>query len=161
MVTSYERRVEATGAYVKAYRRYCWPVNSLLDLKLAPFHLLASEGAVHGDRDHNWHREILGKLAEQDKEMLVAKLHRILSVEAAEEVSKAVRWWEELTDSCGEGMVVKSLSFIAKSRRGLMQPAVKCRGKEQLRIIYEPKYTELACPVICTSEIVSVARRER
>jgi protein phosphatase len=141
LVASYEQRAEAAEAYVEAYRRYCWPVNSLLDLKLAPFHLLASEGAVYGDKDHTWHMTILGKLAEQDEEMLVATPHRVVNLNAAEEVSKAIQWWEELTESGGEGMVVKPLSFIAKNRRGLIQPAVKCRGKEYLRIIYGPEYT--------------------
>ena len=85
--------------------------------------------------------EILGKLAVQDQEILVATPHRVLSLDAAEEVSKAVQWSEELTESGGEGMVVKPLSFVAKNRRGLIQPAVKCRGKEHLRIIYGPEYT--------------------
>ena len=43
--------------------------------------------------------------------------------------------------SGGEGMVVKPLDFVAKGRRGLAQPAVKCRGREYLRIIYGPEYT--------------------
>ena len=51
-----------------------------------------------------------------------------------------VRWWEELTGRGGEGMVVKPLDFIARSSRGLVQPAVKCRGREYLRIIYGPEY---------------------
>ena len=38
-------------------------------------------------------------------------------------------------------MVVKPLEFVAKGRRGLVQPAVKCRGREYLRIIYGPEYT--------------------
>jgi len=38
-------------------------------------------------------------------------------------------------------MVVKPLDFIAKGRRGIAQPAVKCRGPEYLRIIYGPEYT--------------------
>jgi protein phosphatase len=38
-------------------------------------------------------------------------------------------------------MVVKPLWFIHKGRRGLSQPAVKCRGREYLRIIYGPDYT--------------------
>ena len=40
----------------------------------------------------------------------------------------------------GEGMVVKPLQFVTKSRRGFVQPAVKCRGREYLRIIYRPEY---------------------
>ena len=38
-------------------------------------------------------------------------------------------------------MVVKSLEFVARGPRGLVQPAVKCRGREYLRIIYGPEYT--------------------
>ena len=41
----------------------------------------------------------------------------------------------------GEGMVVKPLGFLHKGRRGPSQPAVKCRGREYLRIIYGPEYT--------------------
>jgi protein phosphatase len=52
-----------------------------------------------------------------------------------------VAWWQELTDAGGEGMVVKPLQFVTRNRRGLVQPAVKCRGKEYLRIIYGPEYT--------------------
>src|SRR5205814_1620375 len=54
---------------------------------------------------------------------------------------EGIRWWEELTGHGGEGMVVKPLDFIARGRRGLAQPAVKCRGREYLRIIYGPEYT--------------------
>jgi protein phosphatase len=39
-------------------------------------------------------------------------------------------------------MVVKPKSFIAKGHRGVVQPAVKCRGQEYLRIIYGPEYTQ-------------------
>src|SRR5206468_9901300 len=52
-----------------------------------------------------------------------------------------VQWWQELTARGGEGMVVKPCDFIAKGQRGLVQPAVKCRGREYLRIIYGPEYT--------------------
>jgi protein phosphatase len=37
--------------------------------------------------------------------------------------------------------VVKPLSFVAKGGRGLVQPALKSRGREYLRIIYGPEYT--------------------
>jgi len=59
----------------------------------------------------------------------------------AESLARATTWWEELTGSGGEGMVVKPLEFIATGRRGLIQPALKCRGREYLRIIYDPEYT--------------------
>jgi protein phosphatase len=64
-------------------------------------------------------------------------------VDLADEDSEraGVAWWEQLTASGGEGMVVKPLSWLARGRRGLVQPAVKCRGREYLRIIYGPEYT--------------------
>lgn len=52
-----------------------------------------------------------------------------------------IRWWEELTAGGGEGMVVKPFDFMARGKRGIVQPAVKCRGREYLRIIYGPEYT--------------------
>ena len=54
---------------------------------------------------------------------------------------EAIRWWEELTGEGGEGMVVKPMDFIASGKRGMVQPAMKCRGAEYLRIIYGPEYT--------------------
>jgi protein phosphatase len=40
----------------------------------------------------------------------------------------------------GEGMVVKPAEFVPIGPGGLLQPAVKCRGREYLRIIYGPEY---------------------
>ena len=60
------------GRFVAAYRQYCWPVNSLADLKLAPFHLLATEGRVHTDKDHLWHMETLAEVCRADPELLLA-----------------------------------------------------------------------------------------
>ncbi len=48
--------------YAAAYRRYCWPVKSLDDYRIAPFHLLATEGAVHMDKTHLWHMAELGRV---------------------------------------------------------------------------------------------------
>jgi protein phosphatase len=141
LVDWYEQRAEMAGAYVEAYRRYCWQVKSLLDLKLAPFHLLAGEGFVHTDKDHQWHMQILGKLAGAGPELLIATPYKVVNLNEQEAVSGAVAWWQELTDAGGEGMVVKPLQFVSRNKRGLVQPAVKCRGKEYLRIIYGPEYT--------------------
>ena len=137
----YRERQEMTGKYVEAYRRYCWPVHSLADLKLAPFHVLASEGAVHTDKDHVWHMKMAARLADADSTFILATPFKV--VELGEESSQveAVAWWEELTSSGGEGMVVKPVEFVGRGRKGMIQPAVKCRGREYLRIIYGPEYT--------------------
>ncbi|HEX7833672.1 MAG TPA: polynucleotide kinase-phosphatase, partial [Thermoanaerobaculia bacterium] len=47
----------------------------------------------------------------------------------------------EMTSRGGEGMVVKPYDFLARGPHGLVQPAVKCRGSEYLRIIYGPEYS--------------------
>ena len=57
-------------------------------------------------------------------------------------VESAVHWWLTLTEGGGEGMVVKPESFIAVNNGSLLQPAVKCRGREYLRIIYGAEYLE-------------------
>jgi polynucleotide kinase-phosphatase len=127
--------------YREAYRRYCWPVRAVDDLKLAPFHLLATEGKVHTDKNHDWHMQALLKVCAADSKLLLATPYRVVPLDEAEAVNQAVRWWEDLTSRGGEGMVVKPLDFIVRGSRGLVQPAVKCRGPEYLRIIYGPEYT--------------------
>ncbi|MCK6626526.1 MAG: hypothetical protein L6R45_15280 [Anaerolineae bacterium] len=36
LLDQYRRRLRQVESYVEAYRRCCWPVQSLADLKLAP-----------------------------------------------------------------------------------------------------------------------------
>lgn len=134
--------------YVRAYQQYCWKVDDVNDLKLAPFHILATEGKVHADKSHAWHMDALRRICEASHtvehgydDLLLATPHRIVDVTDPESQAVGVQWWEELTNAGGEGMVVKPLDFIVRGRRGIAQPAVKCRGREYLRIIYGPEYT--------------------
>jgi protein phosphatase len=137
----YRQRLDMAERYVDAYRVYCWPVESISDLKLAPFHLLASEGAVHANKDHVWHMETLKRMCHADPGLLLATDYTEVDLANSDSVAAAAAWWEQLTAAGGEGMVVKPLTFIHKGRKGLVQPAVKCRGREYLRIIYGPEYT--------------------
>ncbi|HSK65200.1 MAG TPA: hypothetical protein VK893_15205, partial [Pyrinomonadaceae bacterium] len=140
LLERYEERQAAAEKYVDAYRRYCWPVRGLDDLRLAPFHLLATEGSVHTERDHVWHMETLKRMCDADEKLLFATSYMVVDVTDPASEAAGVGWWAGLTGRGGEGMVVKPLDFIARSSRGLVQPAVKCRGKEYLRIIYGPEY---------------------
>ena len=132
-------RLQGVEAYTREYRQYCWPVNSLDDLKLAPFHLLATDDAVHTDKPHTWHMETIGRLCADDGLVLKTPF-RLVMLDDPESREGAVRWWTELTAQGREGMVVKPLDFIATGRRGVTQPAIKCRGPQYLRIIYGPEY---------------------
>ena len=137
----FRQRQDAADLYVEAYRRYCWTVHSLSDLKLAPFHLLASEGHVHAAKDHVWHMETLARICQKDDGLLLQTPFRVIDLTDKVEQDRGIQWWEELTASGGEGMVVKPWDFVSKGRKGLVQPAVKVRGREYLRIIYGPDYT--------------------
>ncbi|ADU73447.1 polynucleotide 3'-phosphatase /polynucleotide 5'-hydroxyl-kinase /polynucleotide 2',3'-cyclic phosphate phosphodiesterase [Acetivibrio thermocellus AD2] len=141
LLQRFTERSEMMQKYVEAYRKYCWPVNSIDDLKLAPFHILATEGKVHSDKNHIWHMDTIAKYCTQDDSLIMATNHILVDVTDAESVDKGIKWWEDLTASGGEGMVVKPYDFIVKNGRELLQPAVKCRGREYLRIIYGPEYT--------------------
>ena len=129
-------------AFSAAYRRYCWPTEGLDGLRLAPFQLLASEQATYHDRDHGWHLALADRLA--DAAPALIQRTRRLRVDTTDpgSVSAGISWWEELTGAGGEGMVVKPHANLAPGRRGLAQPGIKVRGREYLRIIYGPDYTE-------------------
>jgi protein phosphatase len=113
----------------------------LTDLKLAPFHLLATEGHVHADKAHVWHIEELARICRPDPELLLATPYKTVDVTDPASQAEGTGWWTSLTAHGGEGMVVKPLDFVLRGKRGLTQPAVKCRGREYLRIIYGPDYT--------------------
>jgi protein phosphatase len=134
------RRADA-AAFVEAYGRYCWPVSGLQDLKLAPFHVLASEGDVGLVREHRWHLRMAERLAAADPQLILATRHRVVDLSDPDSLAGATAWWQALTDAGGEGMVVKPAGAIARGARGLLQPALKCRGREYLRLIYGPEYT--------------------
>ncbi len=135
---SYKKK--AVSKFIDAYRNYCWDVNSVEDYKLAPFHILATEGAVHVDKDHYWHMENIKEVCLADEKIFRITPYKVVETNNKESVKEAVDWWTKMTDKGGEGMVVKSFDFISYGKEGLLQPAVKCRGSEYLRIIYGPEY---------------------
>jgi protein phosphatase len=137
--TRFVAKAESADRFVAAYRRYCWPVNSLEDLKFAPFFLLASEGKTHFDRNHEWHMRTATELAGGT---LLATPFRIVDLADSNQREAVTSWWLDLTNSGGEGMVVKPFDVLSRGRRYFVQPALKVRGREYLRIIYGPDYLQ-------------------
>ena len=138
------RRAANAFAYRDAYRRYSQPVSGLDGVQLAPFQLLASEGASHLAREHSWHLAVADRLAEAD-EALIRRTRRIeVDLSSPDSEAAATAWWEELTLAGGEGMVVKPIAGLARGTRSLAQPGIKVRGAEYLRIIYGPDYLDPA-----------------
>jgi protein phosphatase len=140
LLERYKKRATALGLYTDAYRRYCWDVKSLDDYRIAPFHILATEGKTWSCENHIWHMETIAKYATGTDPIFMATNHLLIDLLDENSVAVGVKWWESLTESGGEGMVVKPYDFIALKGTELLQPAVKCRGREYLRIIYGPEY---------------------
>jgi protein phosphatase len=129
-------------SFSRVYRRYTWDVKGVGDLRLAPFHLLASHNRVHSAEPHSWHLELLGRLAAADSEVILATSSRDVDLADPDSEARAVEWWTALTERGGEGMVVKPMEFVVRWKNGLVQPALKVRGREYLRLIYGPDYTQ-------------------
>ncbi len=140
MTARLTNRKAQTAAYADAYRSYCWDVETLNDYRIAPFHILASEGAVHMDKSHRWHMETLASLAATGEPVVMATQWREIDLVDQHACSDAIDWWLNHTANSGEGVVVKPMNFICRGHKGLVQPALKSRGKVYLRIIYGPEY---------------------
>ncbi|MCE9561441.1 MAG: polynucleotide kinase-phosphatase [Planctomycetes bacterium] len=138
LLNRFTAKLENADRFVSAYRGYCWPVESVADLKFAPFFLLATEGKLYFDHSHALHMKMLGELA--GGSLLLATPFRIVELADAVQVEAATQWWLDLTNIGGEGMVVKPLDVLSRGKRFFAQPALKVRGREYLRIIYGPDY---------------------
>jgi len=137
-------RAANAGAFSEAYRRYCWPADGLDGIRFAPFQLLATDGEACAGRPHAWHLDIADRLVAADTEMIASTRRIFADTTDPASLAAATAWWEELTAAGGEGMVVKPAASLVRGSRGLLQPGLKVRGREYLRIIYGPDYTEPA-----------------
>ncbi len=136
-------RARAASAFTDAYRRYCWTTDGLDGVRLAPFQILAVQGRSLAALAHDRQLALIDRMVEHDTTGLLGTTRR-LYVDTAdpESVRAGVDWWSEMTGRGGEGMVVKPVDALVRDAAGrLVQPGIKCRGREYLRIIYGPEYT--------------------
>ncbi|MEU5054568.1 MULTISPECIES: polynucleotide kinase-phosphatase [unclassified Streptomyces] len=137
-----ERAADA-AAFTDAYRRYCWTTDGLDGVRLAPFQILAVQGRSLAALPHDEQFALIDRMVEHDGSGLLQTTRRLF-VDTGDEasVSAGVDWWLEMTGRGGEGMVVKPVEALTRDGKGrLVQPGIKCRGREYLRIIYGPEYT--------------------
>ncbi|MCX5086247.1 polynucleotide kinase-phosphatase [Streptomyces sp. NBC_00401] len=137
-----ERAADA-AAFTDAYRRYCWTTDGLDGVRLAPFQILAVQGRSLAALPHDEQLALIDRMVEHDGSGLLQTTRRLF-VDTGDEasVSAGVDWWLEMTGRGGEGMVVKPVEALTRDGKGrLVQPGIKCRGREYLRIIYGPEYT--------------------
>ncbi len=138
------RRARHVAAYIEAYRQYCWDVDGIDGIGIAPFQILAAEGEVLARRPHRWHLEQIDEMVACNPESLRRTDRRFVDLGDDDAVQQATSWWHSLTGAGGEGVVVKPAESIVNTKRGLVLPGVKCRGPEYLRIVYGPEYLEAA-----------------
>ncbi|MEV0007020.1 polynucleotide kinase-phosphatase [Streptomyces sp. NPDC047973] len=136
-------RAADAAAFTEAYRRYCWSTEGLDGVRLAPFQILAVQGRSLAAVPHDEQLAWLDRLVEHDPTGLLQVTRRLVVDTGDEESVRAgTDWWLEMTGRGGEGMVVKPLAALARDDKGrLVQPGIKVRGREYLRIIYGPEYT--------------------
>ncbi|MEZ5097185.1 MAG: polynucleotide kinase-phosphatase [Nocardioides sp.] len=136
LVERSQQRLTNAEAFRDSYAAYVHPTDGLDGVTLAPFQVLASEGrALALTESHEWH---LSELAKMEGDLITPTRHRFVDLASQDEREAATRWWLDLTASGGEGMVVKP----AHLTEGRVQPGIKVRGREYLRIIYGPDYTD-------------------
>ncbi|MEU0987665.1 polynucleotide kinase-phosphatase [Streptomyces sp. NPDC005953] len=143
LLAAQRERAADAAAFTTAYRRYCWPTDGLDGVRLAPFQILAVRGRSLATEPHDVQLGWLDRLVEHDSTGLLQVTRRLVVATGDEESVRAgVDWWLEMTGRGGEGMVVKPLQALARDGKGrLVQPGIKVRGREYLRIIYGPEYT--------------------
>ena len=137
-------RAANAEAFITAYRRYCWPTDGLDGVRIAPFQLLATDGSTYSDRPHSWHLAIADRLVDADPGLVAPTRRMFADTTDPASTAAATSWWEKMAAAGGEGMVVKPAANLVRGRRGLVQPGLKVRGPEYLRIIYGPDYAEPA-----------------
>lgn len=126
-------------AFRESYRRY---VGAGDPIRFAAFQVLAAEKQTFETKDHGWHMDIGRRLAEADPELFLETEWIRIKLDSDSDRLTATRWWEQHTESGGEGMVVKPWKNLMRGSRGWIQPGLKVRGREYLRIIYGPDYLE-------------------
>ncbi|SNT50145.1 polynucleotide kinase-phosphatase [Asanoa hainanensis] len=135
-------RAANAALFTAAYQRYVRPTSDLAGVTVAPFAVLAAEGANLATRDNGWHLAVADRLVAADGTLFTATARRHVDLDDPATAEAAEAWWSELTGAGGEGMVVKPADGLVRTARGgLVQPGLKCRGREYLRIIYGPDYT--------------------
>ena len=134
-------RHQAATAFDAVHRRYTWPTDGLDGVRIAPFQVLAAQGRNLAVVEHAWHLGVAARLAVAS-ELIAPTRSRTVEVGDPASVAAGTAWWEELTAAGGEGMVVKPAGSYVRGKRSPVQPGLKVRGREYLRLIYGPDYTE-------------------
>jgi protein phosphatase len=104
LLNFYRNRKKSLDLYTQAYRRYCWDVNSVDDYKIAPFHILATEGKLWNTENHVTHMETIKRYMTGSDPIFITTPYMVVDLQDEISVDEGTKWWEDLTGSGGEGI---------------------------------------------------------
>ena len=138
-VERFAMRERNAARFDKVWRGYSWETPTIDEVRIAPFHVLASEGRVHSNERHSVHMKWIDMLVGRDP-IFAATDFTEVSLHSPAALDAVVDKWMDDTARGAEGIVVKPSVFSVMGERGLVQPALKVRGIDYLRIIYGVDY---------------------
>ncbi|GGA88655.1 polynucleotide kinase-phosphatase [Ornithinibacillus halotolerans] len=136
-LAEYESKLENAYVFQEVFQKYCWNVDGINEIQIAPFHVLAHSKETFFHKPHTWHMEMNREFAAMD-DIFVETEFKVIEDSRSEEA--VIKWWEEMTADGHEGIVIKPLNFISRYKGKLVQPAIKVRGRKYLHIIYGMDY---------------------
>ena len=138
-LSEYEEKLANAQAFKEVFQKYCWEINDIEQIQIAPFHVLAHSNETFFHKPHTWHMKMNKEFAAMDN-LFVETEYMVIDDTASEEA--VIKWWDAITSDGHEGIVIKPETFIAKSKGRLIQPAIKVRGRKYLNIIYGMDYLQ-------------------
>ncbi|GIN84967.1 polynucleotide kinase-phosphatase [Heyndrickxia sporothermodurans] len=133
----YEEKLNNALRFKQIFQKYCWNINGIEQIQIAPFHVLAHSNETFFDKPHTWHMEMNREFSKLSN-LFVETEYKVIHNDKSEE--EVIKWWESMTSECHEGIVIKPEYFISKHNEKLLQPAIKVRGQKYLSIIYGMDY---------------------
>ncbi|EPE62194.1 polynucleotide kinase-phosphatase [Exiguobacterium sp. S17] len=137
--TEVNQKLEQAETFKQAFQTYCWDVEDINAIKIAPFHVLAHSEETFFDKTHEWHMGMNQRFADMD-ELFLATEYRL--IEDPDTANDVIEWWKAMTEEGHEGIVIKPDRFLTQVDGKLIQPAIKVRGRKYLSIIYGMDYLE-------------------
>ena len=133
----YEQKLENALNFKEVFQKYCWEIDDVNSIQIAPFHVLAHSNQTFFDQPHTWHMEMNRQFARHSS-LFVKTEYKIITDDASE--IEVIKWWQDITTEGHEGIVIKPEFYIARYKGKLLQPAIKVRGRKYLNIIYGMDY---------------------
>ena len=67
-------------------------LTETIAVKLAPFHVLATEGEVHTDKDHEWHMKTIQSICESGEQLMVATPYKLVDLNKESQIKGVIDW---------------------------------------------------------------------